>query len=706
MPLFQRLPPAVGEPPIPAVEGAPEELAPVVNEEQNEEGVAPPQAPEVVLPNAGEVVENNVLPNAPPVPHVFIGIPALFGIEVRDDLRGLPRADRVVWHARNRNNLIQIQGLNNNNNNRDNIPNDIPPHLGEAGLLDGQFELTPKRFLLVCAFNALVIILVVAFPVFIGRIVIQISGLHEPVSIQLRSYFDHILSKYFTMIVNESVNNNSNNNNNATNTNIYHASPEHFLLNIPEELLWRKIYSYVESIIGTSVLFTTGILTAISYFFWANRTPRDFMIRIFVTQVQNIHTILIKWLKISIVLCLEGCILPQLVGWLIDIVTIKAFEITVKERFEMCHRNAIACALIHWAVGFLFMMHISTIAIELRELIKKDILVGVLPESPTMIDIEEPVLELLSMKSVSELTRRILLSTCFYVPGVLVAFLFPCRFGHYLCPFSHPLKLRFDEMVLDVQLPLELLIFHVLVPFVLERVRHRVVIQHFLHQFLLHACHILQLSELLLEPIPFGLVRNNNNNIVIHDDARLMAPPEVMEQPIVVGGVEGVGNVRHEDHALNSVPADGTENDTNDVDEMDANVWVEVGSRDDLLQDVHPEHDDSLDSHEAEENVLDGDEWRDRNSDGEVSENDSSDDGEGEEYANEGGNEIESVGVAAVPYRGNAIQSSCLQWVGAGSIALRCLVLLLAGLCVMTFLYSWAIHLPLAVGREVLALLT
>ena len=42
----------------------------------------------------------------------------------------------------------------------------------------------------------------------------------------------------------------------------------------------------------------------------------------------------------------------------------------------------------------------------------------------------------------------------------------PTRFGHLLCPFSRPLELRFGEVVADVQLPMETLLYHILIPFI------------------------------------------------------------------------------------------------------------------------------------------------------------------------------------------------------------------------------------------------
>eukprot|EP01041_Mallomonas_annulata_P006604 gene6604-13369_t len=380
-------------------------------------------------------------------------------------------------------------------------PDDI---LHEMALVHGPIELSLRRFLTLCQFNALFIVCVQVIPVYVGRTIIQISGstYWTPLMGQLRDNIREIILQYQKV-----ANGNTEYGDNITG--------EIFNIDISEteELIWNRVFALFEWVCGLFFLVQSCVIILGIYALFKYDRHIIPAFHIFSIYFRSIWTHIQKWFKISIILALEGCILPQLIGWLIDIVTLKAFDLTLTDRILICHRNTISCSIIHWILGFLFMLHIGVITIELRDLIKQNLLIGILPESNAMAagDLDESIFDSLGQKSISELARRFLLNTCFYVPGVLVSIMIPVRIGHYIYPFANPLKLQFSEVTLDVQLPLELLIFHVLVPFVLERMRHRTMIRFLLQSFLKYACQLLNLSEIILNPLAFDMNENNGN---------------------------------------------------------------------------------------------------------------------------------------------------------------------------------------------------
>ena len=96
------------------------------------------------------------------------------------------------------------------------------------------------------------------------------------------------------------------------------------------------------------------------------------------------------------------------------------------------------------------------------------------------------------------LLKRCIISIIILAPAVVLLVLVPSRFGHILTPgCGGPLFFRFDDMMVTVQLPLEMLLYHVVIPLLLERFRHRDGVRVVLKTFLMTFCRLLALEDLL-----------------------------------------------------------------------------------------------------------------------------------------------------------------------------------------------------------------
>ena len=127
----------------------------------------------------------------------------------------------------------------------------------------------------------------------------------------------------------------------------------------------------------------------------------------------------------------------------------------------------------HWVSGVLLYLHLQVVLDVFRNILQTRWLLGVLPRSDLftgngngLIAPEQGPLEFVARTPLSCLIKQILTDVCFYIPGILMTVFIPTRFGHLLCPFSRPLELRFGEVVADVQLPMETLLYHILIPFI------------------------------------------------------------------------------------------------------------------------------------------------------------------------------------------------------------------------------------------------
>merc|ERR1711871_1067782 len=138
------------------------------------------------------------------------------------------------------------------------------------------------------------------------------------------------------------------------------------------------------------------------------------------------------------------------------------------------------------------------VLIELRNIVRRDLLTEILPVLPQEID--EDALSAIARKSFKQLITKELINMCFYMLGVILCVMAPVQIGHYIFPSLTPLTLRFNDVLFEVQLPLEMVVFHVLVPFALDHLRFRSLIHSALDRFLSWACVLLDVTYILENP--------------------------------------------------------------------------------------------------------------------------------------------------------------------------------------------------------------
>jgi len=255
----------------------------------------------------------------------------------------------------------------------------------------------------------------------------------------------------------------------------------------------------------------------------------------------------------SMILFTELVMLPQLIGWLIDMALLPAFGSTLNERLYFWMDMPLVCAVVHWLIGFMFMFCIALVLIEIREIVRFDLLRGILPVIPQEVD--ENLLNIMAATPFKQLVVKELINLCFYMSGVVLCIMAPVQIGHFLFPTFTPLTLRFNDVLFEVQLPLEMVVFHVLVPFALDHLRFRVMIHGSLRRFLSWACNLLQVNFILEQPparplgrAPVVLVvherndRNDNNDVIFQNGQNNAGNVDVMYNERV--DANGLGWIR------------------------------------------------------------------------------------------------------------------------------------------------------------------
>ena len=133
-------------------------------------------------------------------------------------------------------------------------------------------------------------------------------------------------------------------------------------------------------------------------------------------------------------------------------------------------------------VGFIFIKHLSTVLTVLRELLTTEFADSFFlnPDYVSLISPDLDVeLEHALRRSWSDIGIRMSLNFAFIIPAILMMVFLPVRFGHFLVFSLENITLHIEEIDYYVQIPLELMVFHVLLPFLVERLHYRMIIYDF-----------------------------------------------------------------------------------------------------------------------------------------------------------------------------------------------------------------------------------
>lgn len=229
---------------------------------------------------------------------------------------------------------------------------------------------------------------------------------------------------------------------------------------------------YVESLVGFCVIAFIVVLALICYFFFYVRSASA-MKRYIYTQfamASQYTSITIKGAGLAYI---ELGLTPKLIGFLLSIATIKVFQTTFEDRFDICYDLPILCGCVVWAVGVMLMFHFSIVLMSLHSLLREEVIYGVIPGARDYDAMIETVIGFYDNKSIWEHMKRIFISISLNLFLFVCIVFIPLHFGHILFPLSglNPLKFRVASKSSGTELErsVELLVSHMLLPFLIER---------------------------------------------------------------------------------------------------------------------------------------------------------------------------------------------------------------------------------------------
>ncbi len=199
--------------------------------------------------------------------------------------------------------------------------------------------------------------------------------------------------------------------------------------------------------------------------------------------------------KVSILIFLKMLLLPLLLGIWLDIATLELFKSCVKDRVISAGVDIVAFFLIHWVVGITFMLMVTVSVLQFREVLHPDLLAAIIRPQESQPDM---IANLLQDDGWTH-TKRIIPSLAIYailltlhvwLPSLIITHY---SLDDYLPPFRPKVWYLISE---QLQIPIELLAFHLAMLSMLERYKNR--IGETQHAFLIRVCNLLQLTDRLL----------------------------------------------------------------------------------------------------------------------------------------------------------------------------------------------------------------
>lgn len=154
--------------------------------------------------------------------------------------------------------------------------------------------------------------------------------------------------------------------------------------------------------------------------------------------------------------------------------------------------------------GTLLYLHFQSVLDILDDVLQKDLLLGVLPHFKILVGRDELIFSCIDNTSVLWYIKQLLTDACFYIPALMLTIFVPVRLGHYFFPLSGPVVFRTADVLFDYDVPLETILFHILVPFMAEKIHYRKITTYLLENFFKRVCRALDLIDYLSETFREG----------------------------------------------------------------------------------------------------------------------------------------------------------------------------------------------------------
>ncbi len=286
----------------------------------------------------------------------------------------------------------------------------------------------------------------------------------------------------------------------------------------------------VGAVVVTGALYTTGRISMPAHPFTSSNYAR----------LQRLIRQILIVVKVFTCVFMDSVIVPLIVGWIMDLTCLKTMGVTMSQRLTYCRSRPLTCSFLHTVAGLLFVANLSIVLSCLRDCLQPRI-ANILFLSDRHMTLLEPFnernVELAVGRTWMEVILRPLVNFIYIIPAILVMVMIPVRFGYLVVLHQRPITWSFEDIDYFVQVPLELVFFHILIPFLFERVRYRLIINNMVIGTLRLLCTLFDLSGIIIQEdiVPAPLMQED---AVPRQRFREFRPALVNLDPIVENSVE------------------------------------------------------------------------------------------------------------------------------------------------------------------------
>ncbi|XP_010263477.1 PREDICTED: probable E3 ubiquitin ligase SUD1 isoform X2 [Nelumbo nucifera] len=264
------------------------------------------------------------------------------------------------------------------------------------------------------------------------------------------------------------------------------------------------------------------------------------LVRQFLAAMRHLMTMI----KVAFLLVIELGVFPLMCGWWLDVCTIRMLGKTISQRVEFFSVSPLASSLVHWVVGIVYMLQISIFVSLLRGVLRNGVLYFLRdPADPNY----NPFRDLID-DPVHKHARRVLLSVAVYGSLIVMLVFLPVKLAMRLAPSMFPLDISVSDPFTEI--PADMLLFQICIPFAIEHFRLRATIKSLLRQWFTVAGWALGLTDFLLprpddnggqengnaEPIRQDRLRDVHRGVALQQDRPLVALAEDSNRGIHMPG--------------------------------------------------------------------------------------------------------------------------------------------------------------------------
>ncbi|XP_030523105.1 probable E3 ubiquitin ligase SUD1 isoform X2 [Rhodamnia argentea] len=212
------------------------------------------------------------------------------------------------------------------------------------------------------------------------------------------------------------------------------------------------------------------------------------LLRQFLAAMRHLMTMI----KVAFLLVIELGVFPLMCGWWLDVCTIRMFGKSMSNRVQFFSLSPLASSLVHWVVGIVYMLQISIFVSLLRGVLRNGVLYFLRdPADPNY----NPFRDLID-DPVHKHARRVLLSVAVYGSLIVMLVFLPVKLAMRIAPSIFPLDISVSDPFTEI--PADMLLFQICIPFAIEHFKLRSTIKSLLHYWFTAVGWALGLTDFLL----------------------------------------------------------------------------------------------------------------------------------------------------------------------------------------------------------------